>query len=93
MEHQKNHLKIIAVSLLVAGTLLIVVSFILPPTGQIDPSVIAAFGEIMGAAGIILGYDVLKDAMKRGVDAKVETKAGTFSIENPDPVVAPDKMD
>ena len=52
-------------SLISAG--LIIASFIVPPTGVIDPSVLAATGEIFafGALGTVI------KAIDRGVDATV----------------------
>jgi hypothetical protein len=36
---------------------MIVAAFIVPPTGEIHPSIIAAFGEILTYAGAVLGID------------------------------------
>ncbi|MBR1631326.1 MAG: hypothetical protein IJ680_05660 [Paludibacteraceae bacterium] len=48
---------IIAAVITLFGLLMLTVSFIVPPTGQIDPSVIAAFGEILTFAGTVIGID------------------------------------
>ena len=47
--------------------ILIVASFILPPTGMIDPSVIGAVGEITGFGALW----ELHVAIRRGFDAKI----------------------
>ena len=47
--------------------ILIVASFILPPTGMIDPSVIGAVGEITGFVALW----ELHIAIRKGFDAKV----------------------
>ena len=39
------------------GLALIALAFFVPPMGSIDPSVLAAFGEILTFAGAILGLD------------------------------------
>lgn len=40
-----------------AGMALIFLSFIVPPTGEIHASVLAAFGEILTFAGAVIGID------------------------------------
>ena len=39
------------------GCIMIVAAFIAPPTGEIHPTVLTAFGEILTFAGAILGID------------------------------------
>jgi len=54
----KNTYQIILSCLLVFfGTVLVTVSFFVPPTGVIDPTVLTAFGEILTFAGALLGID------------------------------------
>lgn len=55
---------------------LIIASFIVPPTGVIDPSVLAATGEIFAFAA--LGA-VIK-AIDKGVDAKVQRGNTTLVV-------------
>lgn len=55
---------------------LLVASFIVPPTGVIDPSVLAATGELFAFAA--LGA-VLK-AIDKGVDAKVQRGNTTLVV-------------
>lgn len=43
--------------LVIFGVILITVSFFVPPTGVIDPSVLTAFGEILTFAGALIGID------------------------------------
>ena len=56
--------------------ILIVASFILPPTGMIDPSVIGAVGEITGFGALW----ELHVAIRRGFDAKVSHRDTTIEI-------------
>ena len=41
----------------VFGCALIGAAFLVPPSGVIDPTVLAAFGEILTFAGAIIGID------------------------------------
>ena len=62
----------------IAGLLLIVASFILPPMGIVDNSVLAAVGELDGV--IALGA-VIK-AIDRGVDATFQHNNTSVTITN-----------
>lgn len=55
---------------------LIIASFIVPPTGVIDPTVLGALGEIFAFAGL---GTVIK-AIDEGVDAKVEHNNTSVTI-------------
>ena len=58
MKHRPHPLQIIlAVCMAVFGCFLIIAAFIVPPTGEIHPSVLTAFGEILTFAGTVLGID------------------------------------
>ena len=48
---------VIAVILVVFGILLIIVAFIVPPAGVIDPTVLTAYGETLTFAGSLIGLD------------------------------------
>ncbi len=63
-----------------AGLVLIAASFILPPMGSIDNSVLAAAGELDGV--IALGA-VIK-AIDRGVDASFQHNNTSVTITNKD---------
>ena len=54
---------------------LIIISFILPPTGKIDPSVLQGVGEIFGFLGL---YTVLR-AIEKGTGASF--KKGDIELE------------
>ena len=47
----------LAVIMTIFGCVLISVSFFVDPRGEIHPSVLAAFGEILTFAGTVLGID------------------------------------
>lgn len=55
---------------------LIIASFIVPPTGVIDPSVLAAVGELFAFPA--LGTVIL--AIEKGVDAKVTKGDTTLTV-------------
>ena len=48
---------ILAVTMAIFGCFMIVAAFIVPPAGEIHPSVLTAFGEILTFAGAVLGID------------------------------------
>ena len=48
---------ILSVAMAIFGCAMIVVSFFVDPKGEIHPSVLAAFGEILTFAGAIIGVD------------------------------------
>ena len=48
---------ILAFVMALFGCVMIIAAFIVPPTGEIHPSIIAAFGEILTFAGAVLGID------------------------------------
>lgn len=47
----------LAIVLVAMGVLLVFTSFAVPPTGVIDASVLAAFGEILTFSGSLIGID------------------------------------
>lgn len=59
---------------------LIITSFILPPTGVIDSSVLGGVGEIMG----IFAIWVVVKALDKGVDTKVSHNGTTIEVSNPE---------
>lgn len=48
---------ILAVCMAIFGCVMIIAAFIVPPTGEIHPTVLTAFGEILTFAGAVLGID------------------------------------
>ena len=48
---------ILAVSMAIFGCLLIIAAFVVPPQGEIHPSILTAFGEILTFAGAVMGID------------------------------------
>lgn len=53
----KRYQVILAIVLVAFGVILIIVAFIVPPTGVIDPTVLTAFGEILTFSGSLIGID------------------------------------
>ena len=55
---KKQHIQlIIALILLAFGILLIIIAFIVPPAGVIDPTVLTAYGETLTFSGALIGLD------------------------------------
>lgn len=67
---------------LTISTSLLVASFILPPTGKIDPSVLRGVGEIFAFAVL---YTVI-EALNRGTDVTLHKGDIDISLNNPDKV-------
>ena len=59
---------------------LLTVSFLLPPTGKIDPSVLRGVGEIFAFAIL---YTVI-EALQRGTDVTLHKGDIDISLNNPD---------
>lgn len=51
----------LAVFLMASGVALVYIAFFIPPMGEIHGSVLGFFGEIITAAGAILGIDLAVD--------------------------------
>jgi len=64
---------------LCTSLVLMVIGFLLPPMGEISPSVLQAVGWLFGFAALAKGSDTIITAIKSGYDAKV--KHGETSIE------------
>lgn len=58
-----------------------VASWIVPPTGVVDGSVLEGMGWLFALAGL----DTVRHAIDRGIDARISKGDTTFSITNPDP--------
>lgn len=57
-KEKKNTIQlIVAICLVVFGCALIGTAFFVPPTGEIHPTVLTAFGEILTFAGAVIGVD------------------------------------
>lgn len=63
---------------LIVSLVLIVLGFVVPPIGTIDPSILTAVGEIFGFATL----GVVADAIKEGYDAKVKKGEMEINITN-----------
>ena len=55
---------ILAVVITIFGCVMITCSFFVEPKGEIHPSMLAAFGEILTFAGTVLGIDYKYKARK-----------------------------
>lgn len=47
----------IATILVCFGVILLIIAFIIPPAGVIDPTVLTAYGETLTFAGSLIGLD------------------------------------
>ena len=76
----KNFEKLVFWIGLLSSIILLTVSFCLPPTGAIDPSVLAAVGEIF--AYVTLSVVIV--ALGRGTDVTLHKGDIDISLNNPD---------
>ena len=76
----KNFEKVVFWIGLLSSIILLTVSFCLPPTGAIDPSVLAAVGEIF--AYVTLSVVIV--ALGRGTDVTLHKGDIDISLNNPD---------
>lgn len=59
MEKTDRRLKnFISIMLSIVGAGLLIAGFVVNPEGQIDSSVLVAFGECFGVVGAIFGFDM-----------------------------------
>ena len=65
---------------LAISTALLVVSFLLPPTGKIDPSVLRAVGEIFAFSVLY----VVIEALNKGTDVTLQKGDVNLHLNNPD---------
>ena len=72
--------KVVFLLCLFISIILLTMSFLIPPTGQIDPSVLAAVGEIFGFASLA----VVIVALGRGTDVTLHKDNIDISLKNPD---------
>ncbi|MDO4770429.1 hypothetical protein [Porphyromonas sp.] len=56
---------IMAVVMSVAGLVLLIVALLVPPQGEIDSSVLIAFGEILTFVGAVFGIDYTHRAKRQ----------------------------
>ena len=68
---------VLAVSMAIFGSVLIIVAFLVPPTGEIHPSVLTAFGEIATFSGALIGVDY----RYRFKEFEIERKTGRQEAE------------
>lgn len=62
-------LAVIAIALIVAG-------FIVPPMGEVHPSVLKGVGEIIGIIAIFFGWE----SVDKGLDAKIQHGKTTIQL-------------
>lgn len=72
--------KVVFLLCLFTSIILLTISFLIPPTGQIDPSVLAAVGEIFGFSSLA----VVIVALSRGTDVTFHKDNIDISLNNPD---------
>lgn len=65
---------------LCTSLVLLGIGFLLPPMGDINPSILKAVGELFGFATLA----VVSDALKRGYDAKIQHGDTTIEITDND---------
>ena len=72
--------KKLAGTLAAVSGLLIVGSFFVPPMGFVDPSVMAAVGELLAWGALFMAWE----SIDRGIDAKWTHGDTTIELNNPD---------
>lgn len=72
--------KVVFLLCLFTSIILLTISFLIPPTGQIDPSVLAAVGEIFGYSSLA----VVIVALNRGTDVTFHKDNIDITLNNPD---------
>lgn len=80
MNNKCNKCKIATAVLAGIATALIIASFIMPPLGVIDSSVLAGVGEIFGFASLFTAWG----AIDAGVSAKIERNGTSLSVGDND---------
>lgn len=76
--------RIAALVLLLVGIGMFIGGFFVPPLGVIDGSVITAFGELLGAIGILFAWDCTARAIMKGYDTTVTHKDTTVTLSSKD---------
>lgn len=80
MKH-KNIQLYTAVGLVIVGVALIIGAFCVPPTGEIHPSILTAFGEILTFAGALMGIDYNYKFKRYNVEIKSKDKQKNETVE------------
>ena len=87
-ERKLTTMTVLAVIMVLFGIVLVGVSFFLPPSGQIHPSVLTAFGEALTFSGGLLGIDtnykfkVFREKNERYEDHYDDRSEGLYDTEN-----------
>ena len=63
---------------------LFIAAFVVPPTGSIDPSVLAAGGEMTGAAAVLTFLAKLPEYIEEGITARVSRGNTTIEVGGAD---------
>lgn len=75
-------LKTVAIIFLSLGMIMLVVGYVMPPMGVIDGSVVSAFGEILGAVGILLAWHSIDRALDNKSDIHITHGDTTIKVDN-----------
>ncbi len=75
-----TRLKIVAIILATIAVALGVTSFVMPPHGAIDSSVIAFTGELFAFASLFFAWE----SVERGIDARIRHGETEIELNNPD---------
>lgn len=67
---------------LCVALVLMIIGFLLPPMGEISPSVLQAVAWLFGFAALGKGADTITLAIRSGIDAKVQHGDTTIEIHN-----------
>lgn len=67
---------------LIVALVLMILGFLLPPMGEISPSVLEGVGWLFAFAALAKLCDTINEAFKNGYDAKVKHGETTIEINN-----------
>lgn len=74
----------VSIGLLIAGFALCVWGAYVPPKGVVDGSLLQLFGMLLGAVGLLLGFETAQMAIQKGTDANIKMGNTEVTITSPD---------
>lgn len=75
---------IVSICLIVAGFALCAWGAWVPPKGVVDGSLLQLFGMVLGAVGLLLGFETAQMAIRKGTDASIKMGNTEVAINSPD---------
>ena len=82
MEKKLSTPFIVSICLIVSGFLLCAWGAWVPPKGVVDGSLLQVFGMVLGAVGLLLGFETAQMAIHKGTDATIKMGSTEVHIDN-----------